>query len=134
MRQELGVDEILGMHTVEGEVKEVSMVSPKVREAKEYLRNNEAREAINVIFMRKEDFKQSGLQRDDFDEAVVVGEKVSYKGSKVINTNTILLIVLNFLCLAGISVYNYWQFIVITGLNKKPKEEETYGGLSLKFI
>ena len=86
MRKELGVDEILGVHTVEGEVKEVSMGSPKVREAKEYLRKNEAREAINVIFLRREDFKESGLQREDFDEAMVEGDKISYKGSKVRNT------------------------------------------------
>jgi len=63
--------------------------------------------------------------KNDFDEALlayVKQEEESFSKSKNVKNNSLMvLIVVNFALLIGLSAYNFWQFRIVTGLDQPEK-------------
>ena len=135
LKAELSCDTILGVRYVDGTP---TNVSPVVKEAKDYMRTKETRDNLQVLFVPNIEALRTALgQQDsptaDFDEAYIDQQNPQEsfsKTSQVSNAPLMLLIVLNFALLIGISVYNFWQFRIVTGLDTpQPSAQKAKFGL-----
>ncbi|TNV82184.1 hypothetical protein FGO68_gene13014 [Halteria grandinella] len=124
LRSELGVDAIVGVVNSQGSL--LSPGSPEVKEAKDFMRAQEPRDSLTVVFVNGNDQLQQVLGPNitlstDFAEALVdlkAPSNSSEKSQTPPNAKNMGLVALNFLLLMGVSIFNIW----LTKVMVTPKE------------
>lgn len=107
-------------------------VTPDVKECRDFMKSKETRDALQVLFVPNDEALKSLLPHGvnlspTFSEALIDLGKPSEsfsKNSDFSNLKNMLVIILNFTILIGVSAYNFWQFRIITGLDQPKKSEQ----------
>ena len=122
LKAELQCDSIIGVKFVDSTP---SNVTPIVKETRDYMKAKETRDGLQILFVPNVEALRTLLGQTshplaDFDEALVDFSNPSdshSKPSQVSNVSLMILIAMNFSVLLGLSVYNFWQFRIVTGLD-----------------
>ena len=90
------------------------------------MKNQETRDSLSILFVNNEEslktvIGQPTIQLENFAEAVIDYNNPSEnytKSQTVSNGSAFFYITLNFALIIGVSIYNLWQFRILTGLDK----------------
>ncbi len=129
IRSAIECDAIIGV-----KYQEAANFNQIVRESKEFMRKQETRDGMSILLVNNQEALRSiigseqPLELNNFAEIVVdfKDPAETFPKSEVVdNKRTLLSIVVNFLLIIGVSVFNLWQFRLLSGLDGEKKNEQS---------
>lgn len=105
------------------------------------MKSQETRDSLSILFVNNEEslktlIGQPALSLENFAETIVdyKNPQENYtKPENVSNNSTLIYIVLNFALIIGVSVYNLWQFRILSGLDKGDSNKKKGSDFSISL-